>query len=131
MTPDFSISPQNLQFILKTEAGKHHVLIVFITLFFVGRLFVFGKKEAGLFSGVVHLFWLTARKGKIIIRKTKEQGRRDEGTKGRKGERVKLRRIYSPNGKLAMKLHLFPVAQYDRNIQLPKKSGKLPRKKFR
>ena len=59
-------------------------------LFFVGRFSVFGKKEAGLFSDAVHLFWLTACKGKIIIRKTKEQGRKDEGTK-RKDERTKKR----------------------------------------
>ena len=98
---------------------------MFIILFFVGRFFVFGKEEAGLFSGAVHLFWLSACKGKIIIRKTKRaKGRRDEGTKGRSCGVANERRIYSPKGKIG--LEITPVssgttcpeslAQYDRNI---------------
>ena len=90
---------------------------MFIILFFVGRFFVFGKEEAGLFSGAVHLFWLSACKGKIIIRKTKWMKERGGGV-------ANERRIYSPKGKIG--LEITPVssgttcpeslAQYDRNI---------------
>ena len=92
------------------------------------------------------MFWLTARKGKIIIRKTKEQGRRgerargrgDEGTRGRRDEGTKLRKgevaglqmseeFDCQMAKLALKLYLFLMAQYARNIQFVKKrTEKIP-----